>query len=221
MSSSSNGTQQHLSVAPDSSGHLNRSMHKNMVLDSPTTSSDATSPSLRAPSTDQDYDRYRSSPSTSFTSTGASVCDYSDGECGVEGHIINNTGQAGSSTSGLPARSWKMPFAKSSAPPHALTTAGPSSSNNRSPPRRTTGKSNNKASASAPKPSVQEHDDGSFVETTSEKAAQALAQYWNEVQAQSNTHGRGMSPGVAASPSANDYVVVARVENGKRIYKIR
>lgn len=206
----------YLSVTPDSSGHLN-------MVDSPTSD---TSPSLRAPSTDQDYDRYRSSPSTSFTSACDSDGDY---EGIAPGSAAGNGGKnnihnlpikltAAGQTMPTPSRTWKMPFAKSSAPPRAFssspTAAGAGGlSSKSSPPRRAKASSSSKTFRQDT-----EDNDGSFVETTSEKAAQALAQYWNEVQAQADTHGKRMSK--VATP-ASDYVVVARVENGKRIYKIR
>lgn len=67
-------------------------------------------------------------------------------------------------------------------------------------------------------------DDGSFVETTSSHAAHALAQYWNEVQAKdviSNMRMAGAKGKGREQPTYTDYVVVARVENGKKIYRIR
>lgn len=122
------------------------------------------------------------------------------------------------------SRTWRMPFAKSSAPPRALSPASPSTvnSNNHtstgSSPRRKASTSNKTFRLSAT-PQTQDND-GSFVETTSEKAAQALAKYWNDVQAQAEAHGKQGLARVAAN-GGSDYVVVARVENGKRIYKIR
>lgn len=206
----------HLMVTPDSSAHLN-------MVDSPTSD---TSPSLKAPSTDQDYDRYRSSPSTSFTSACDSDGDYeglAPGSAGSMGQI-NTDNMSFKPVAGqampIPSRTWKMPFAKSSAPPRAFSSvgccaagaAGGLSSKN-SPPRRSKASSSSKTYSQ----NAQEND-GTFVETTSEKAAQALARYWNDVQAQADVHGKRMSK--VATP-ASDYVVVARVENGKRIYKIR
>lgn len=201
---------QYLSVTPDSSSHQN---HASMV-ESPTSE---TSMSLRAPSTDPEYDRWRSSPSTSYTSTCESESDI---DAVLSGHASdgakdknNISGTEGSGAALFNAspssRTWRMPFAKGSAPPRALSSAGPS--NGGSPLRR-------KASSSSKATPQTQENDGSFVETTSEKAAQALANYWNDVQAQSDIHGKRLSK---VATGVNDYVVVARVENGKRIYKIR
>lgn len=216
---------QHLAVTllPDSgsSGHLNTSS-SNMV-DSPTSE---TSPSLRAPSTDPDCDRYRSSPSTGFTSAGDS-----DGE--LENSAVsssrgkNNTAHLAATrqtqASSPPSRTWRMPFAKASAPPRASPSSSPIgglSSSNGSPQRRRKASTMARTfrSSVGPQTAATANNDSSFVETTSEKAALALAKYWNDVQAQADAHGKGMSK---VATGGNDYVVLARVENGKRIYKIR
>lgn len=179
--------------------------------------------SLKAASTDPEY---RSSPSTSYTSAYES-------DSGVDGGSYTNVYIAAkdtNNTSGIEvsgaaglnvspsSRTWRMPFAKGSAPPRALSTTSPSNANNSSSPqRRRKASSSSKTFRLSTTPQWQE-DDGSFVETTSEKAAQALAKYWNDVQAHSDVHGKGRS---SVATGVNDYVVVARVENGKQIYKIR
>lgn len=194
------------------------------MLDSPISE---TSPSLRACSTDE---RSRSSPSTSYTSaydseteaevraaalySGNATSPREQGKINIQ-KVDGFQAAPTANPATLPTRTWKMPFAKGSAPPRALSPAAlpPRTGNNSSgsPQRRKTFR----LSAA---PQTQEND-GSFVETTSEKAAQALAKYWNDVQAQADANGKGMSK--VATPGESDYVVVARLENGKRIYKIR
>lgn len=83
-------------------------------------------------------------------------------------------------------------------------------------------------------------EDGSFVETTSATAARALARYWNEVKRRQDNNGSTVTSAATPSsrrnavklttdegtPSSRDtsleaYIVVAREENGKKVYRIR
>jgi len=105
-----------------------------------------------------------------------------------------------------------MPFAKTSSGPKAANASPPQ-------PVSSTPTINLQASPD-------DVDDGSFVETTSSHAAQALAQYWNEVKRQQDANGATSTNGKGAARSHQDggvqeYVVVARIENGKKIYRIR
>lgn len=213
--------EQYLLVTPDSSSHTTTSS-TNMV-DSPTISE------YQAGSTDPECDRWKSSPSTSYTSahdseSEADAAMYSNNADSARGKVnMGSLEQGATAATGIPpaSRAWKMPFAKSSAPPRASSPARPSDGHSNHPggsPQRRKAHSSNKTFRLSAAPQTQV-DDGSFVETTSEKAALALAQHWNDVHAQAESHGKQGTSKVATS--GNDYVVVARVENGKRMYKIR
>ena len=212
--------EQHLLTAPDSSSHTTSSTD---MVDSPTSE-------YQAGSTDPECDRWRSSPSTSYTSahdseSEADAAMFSNHDAdSARGKV--NTGSVEQGTAagtGIPppSRAWRMAFAKASAPPRASSPARPSDGHSNNPgssPQRRKAHTSNKTFRLSAAPQMQEND-GSFVETTSEKAALALAKHWNDVHAQAEAHGKQGASRVATG--GNDYVVVARVENGKRIYKIR
>jgi hypothetical protein len=201
--------------------------------------------------TDPDSEIWRSSPSTAFTSVhGESSSDKDDEEpfasnatSPVRKIIVNNglpqfrddNYASNSSKGSVPSsRTWRMPFTKLSASPKASSSSSASASTSRG--------NNSTASTSIRRkqsrtllrgstlPAVVtndeetegDQDDGSFVETTSSAAAHALAQYWNEVQAGNNGNGKGKArQEMNDVETANDYVVVVRIENGKKVYRIR
>ena len=171
------------------------------------------SPSLRASSTDAERELgVPSSPSTGFTSFTEGE-EEKENEAGQQAFSSNiNTPlarvRASSSVSargnGSGTAKWRMPFARGS----ALLKASPSSS-----------------SSAAVAPDAKgftgegyPEGDAGFVETTSAQAALALAQYWNDANRIQDANGKGKG---RANDRNTDYAVIARVQNGKKVYKIR
>lgn len=76
---------------------------------------------------------------------------------------------------------------------------------------------------------VNNTNDAGFVETTSARAACELAKYWNDVKRkQDHSSGKGKARAAqnddnndASDEDNENYVVVARIDNGKRIYRVR